>query len=80
MDIGGKCFLCAPLALSWRGQAAAKKVIIHAETRRRGVRGDVFCYKLFYSASLRLRVKKNILPDNGRISRVNESRGQANIK
>jgi hypothetical protein len=39
-----------------------------AETRRRG---DVFCYKLFYSASLRLRVQKNILPENGRISLVN---------
>jgi hypothetical protein len=48
-----------------------RKVIIHAETRRRRVRGDVFYYKLFYSASLRLRVQKNILPENGRISLVN---------
>jgi hypothetical protein len=39
-------------------------------TRSRGVRGDVFYYKLFYSATLRLRVQKNILPGNGRILRL----------
>jgi hypothetical protein len=39
-----------------------------AETRRRG---DVFYYKLFYSATLRLRVQKNIPPENDRISRLN---------
>ena len=44
-------------------------VIIHGGVRE--VRGDVFYYKLFYSATLRLRVHKNILPENGRISLVN---------
>jgi hypothetical protein len=31
---------------SQRGQAAAKKIIIHAEARRRGEQGDVFYFLL----------------------------------
>jgi hypothetical protein len=53
------------------GQAGTKKIIIHAETRRRGGAEMFFIINFFTPRPLRLRVQKNILPRNGKISRVN---------